>query len=165
MLPYTASSQGLLISEVLANPNGSDSPFEYVELIATQSIDFSITPYAVVCSNNGNATASGWIAGSALTYGFSITTGVVSSGDVVYVGGSSMVPTGTKLRVINTGTTAGDRFGSANAGGVLGNGGANADAVAVFNVNISSITNSTVPVDAIFFGTAIGVATFVWTVS
>jgi predicted extracellular nuclease len=149
-------SQELIISEFLANPNSTDSPFEYVELIATQPIDFSVTPYAVVFSNNGNATANGWIAGGALTYGFSITSGIVTTGDVVYVGGSSMLPTGVKLRTINTGTTAGDRFGNATASGVLGNGGANADGVAVFNVNINSITNSTVPVDALFFGTGIG---------
>ena len=149
-------SQGLLISEVLANPNGNDSPFEYVELIATQPIDFSATPYAVVFSNNGNATTSGWVAGAALTYGFSISSGTVQAGNVVYVGGSSMVPIGVKLRVINTATTAGDRFGSFNSGGVLGNGGANADGVAVFNIPINSFTNSTVPVDAIFWGTAIG---------
>ncbi len=155
---YTSKAQGLLISEVLANPTGTDSPLEYVELIATQPIDFSVTPYAVVFSNNGTATTSGWIAGGALTYGFSITSGTVAAGDVVYVGGSSMLPTGVKLRTINSGTTAGDRFGSLNTGGVLGNGGANADAVAVFSVNINSITNSTVPVDAIFFGTGIGAA-------
>ncbi|HET6224789.1 MAG TPA: ExeM/NucH family extracellular endonuclease [Bacteroidia bacterium] len=149
-------SQELIISEMLANPNSTDSPFEYVELIATQPIDFSATPYAVVFSNNGNATANGWIAGGALTYGFSITSGTVNTGDVVYVGGSSMLPTGIKLRTINTGTMAGDRFGNAATSGVLGNGGANADAVAVFNVPINSITNSTVPIDALFFGTGIG---------
>lgn len=143
---------------MLTNPAGTDSPFEYVELIATQTIDFSVTPYAVVFSNNGTAIASGWIAGGTLTYGFSITTGTVNAGDVVYVGGSSMIPTGTKLRTINTGTTAGDRFGSVNSGGVLGNGGTNADAVAVFNININAITNSTVPIDALFFGTGIGSA-------
>lgn len=153
-----ARAQGLLISEILSNPAGSDSPFEYVELIATQSIDFSVTPYTVVFSNNGTANASGWIAGGALTYGFSITSGSVNAGDVVYVGGSAMVPGGTKLRTINTGTTAGDRFGSANATGVLGNGGGNADAVAVFNINVNSITNTTVPIDAIFFGTGVGSA-------
>jgi predicted extracellular nuclease len=152
----TIKAQGLLISELLTNPAASDSPFEYVELIATQPIDFSVTPYAVVFSNNGTANTSGWIAGSALTYGFSITSGNVNTGDVVYVGGTSMIPAGTKLRTINTGTTPGDRFGSANSGGVLGNGGANGDAVAVFNVSINSITNNTVPVDAIFFGTGIG---------
>src|SRR5687768_4529235 len=82
----------LLISEYLANPSGTDSPFEFVELIATENIDFSLTPYSVVFGNNGTATANGWIQGADVTYGFNITAGSVSPGDVVYVGGSSMAP-------------------------------------------------------------------------
>jgi hypothetical protein len=151
-----ASNPGLLISEIFTNPQGDDSPFEYVELLATQTIDFSATPYSVVFANNGTANANGWIAGSGITYGFNITSGVVNAGDVVYVGGSSLAPTGGKLRTINTATTSGDRFGNANSAGVLGNGGGSADAVGVFNVNISNLTNSTVPTDAIFFGSAGG---------
>ncbi len=148
----------LLISEFLANPNGTDSPFEWVELRATGAIDFAVTPFSVVFTNNGTATANGWINGGSITYGFSITTGTVSQGDVVYVGGSSMAPTGTKLRTINTGTTAGDRFGTAASGGVLGNGGGNADGFAVFADNITNVTSTTVPADAIFFGTGLGTA-------
>lgn len=154
----TAQNPGLLISEVLANPNGTDSPFEYIELIATKSITFSATPYCVVVCNNSTATNAGWVAGGSITYGFNITSGSVNAGDVVYVGGSSMAPTGTKLRVINTGTTAGDGFGNASTGGVVGNGGTNADGVAVFDVSVSSLTNSTVPVDALFYGTGVGSA-------
>jgi hypothetical protein len=67
-----------------------------------------------------------------------------------------MSPTGLKLRTINTVTTAGDGFGSANAS--LGNGGTNADGVAVFNVSATLIDSTTVPVDAIFFGTGLGTA-------
>src|SRR4051812_25763891 len=104
------NAQDLLISELLPNPNGTDSPFEYVELIATKNIDFAITPYSIVVCNNGNGTTAGWIAGSAITYGFNINSGTVNAGDVVYVGGSSMLPSGIKIRTINTGTTAGDRF-------------------------------------------------------
>lgn len=152
------SNPGLLISEILANPNSTDSPFEYVELIATQTIDFSVNNYSIVFSNNGTATTNGWIAGGSITYGFNITTGIVNPGDVVYVGGSLMTPTGTKLRTINTATSGGDGFGNANSSGVLGNGGSNADGIAVFASNITNIINSTVPVDAIFFGTAIGTA-------
>ena len=147
----------LLISEYLANPSGTDSPFEFVELIATEDIDFALTPYSVVFGNNGTATANGWIAGGTVTYGFNITAGSVSRGDVVYVGGSSMVPTGTKLRTINTLTTGGDGFGDA-ASGVLGNGGANADGIAVFNLDVSALTPSTAPIDAVFFGTGVGTA-------
>ena len=41
--------------------------------------------------------------------------------------------------------------------GVLGNGGANADGIAVFDVPVNSITSSTVPVDAVFFGDIKGI--------
>lgn len=151
----SAQNPGLVISELLANPPSTDNSFEWVELLATQTIDFSVTPYSVVVSNNGTATANGWINGGSVTYGFNITSGIVNPGDVVYVGGSTMLPTGTKLRTIDVVTTAGDGFGNA-AAGVFGNGGSNADGIAVFNVPVGSITNSTVPVDAIFYGTGIG---------
>lgn len=153
-----AQGPGLIISEFLANPAGTDSPFEYVELVATKSIDFSVTPYSVVFTNNGTATTAGWVAGGGLTYGFDITSGTVVQGNVVYVGGSTMTPTGTKLRVINTGTTNGDGFGNFSTGGVLGNGGGNADGIAVFAQPTASLTSNTVPIDAIFFGTGVGTA-------
>lgn len=153
-----AQGPGLIISEVMANPAGTDSPFEYIEFVATKSIDFSLTPYSVVVTNNGTATAQGWIAGGSITYGFEITSGTVVQGDVVYVGGSTMAPTGTKLRIINTGTTNGDGFGVFNASGVVGNGGANCDAVAVFPFAITSLTNASRPDDALFFGTGTGTA-------
>ena len=153
-----AAGPGLLISETLINPTGTDSPFEWIELVATKSINFAVTPYSVVVANNGTATTAGWVAGGGLTYGFSITTGTLAAGDVAYVGGTSMDRTGTKLRVIDTGTTAGDRFGSAATGGVIGNGGSNADGIAVFDTAIANLTSSSVPIDAIFYGTALGSA-------
>ena len=156
--PAACPGAGLIISEFFTNPSDSDSPFEFVELRATRAINFAATPYSVVFTDNGSATANGWIEGGARTYGFSITTGAVNVGDVVYVGGSSMTPTGTKLRTINTGTTSGDRFGTAASGGVLGNGGGNADSLGVFDVGINSLTAATVPIDAIFFGTTTGTA-------
>lgn len=154
-----AQNPGLVISEFYINPPSNDLNLEWVELIATKNIDFSVTPYSVVVNNNGTATANGWIAGGSLSYGFSITSGTVSTGQVVYVGGSGMAPTGTKIRMIDVTTTAGDAFGNAApTAGVFGNGGGNADGIAVFSVAAGSITNSTVPVDAVFYGTAIGSA-------
>lgn len=156
-----AQTKGLLISEILTNPNGDDSPLEYVELVATTTINFATTPYTVVFTDNGTATSNGWKAGSSVTYAFLINSGSVTAGQVVYVGGSSMLPlsqSGIALKTKNTGTTAGDSFGSKNTDGVLGNGGSNADGVAVFNVMASSITSSTVPVDALFFGNSVGSA-------
>src|SRR6185295_11102107 len=102
---------------------------------------------------NGSTPTNGWVTGGAITYGFNIASGTVSPGDVVYVGGSGMAPTGTKLRTINTGTTGGDGFGNSLAAGVFGNGGGSADAVAIFDLGVGSLTASTVPVDAVFFGT------------
>ncbi|MBK9591848.1 MAG: choice-of-anchor I family protein [Crocinitomicaceae bacterium] len=148
-----SQNPGLLISEFLQNPAGTDSPFEYVELLAVDNIDFSVTPYTVIVSNNGTATTDGWIEGLGITYAFEITTGTVSVGDVVYVGGSTMAPTGPYLRVINTGTTGGDGgIGNSNASGVFGNGTGNSDGIAIFNVAASSINSTTVPVDAVFYG-------------
>jgi hypothetical protein len=99
---FQTSTKPLLISEIFSNPNGNDSPFEFVELVATKNIDFSVTPYTVIFNNNGSAGANGWVQGGQITYAFSITTGTVTAGQVVYVGGSSMVATGTQLRVLNT---------------------------------------------------------------
>ncbi len=148
---------GLIISEFFVNPSGTDSPYEWVELRATKFINFAITPYSLVVANNGTATSSGWITGGVLSYGFNINTGTVNPGDVVYVGGSLMAPTGVKLRIINTLTIGGDGFGSSSSG-PFGNGGANADGIAVFDADISTLTNSSVPIDAVFYGSAIGTA-------
>ena len=149
---------GLVISEILPNPAGTDSPFELIELVATRTINFTATPYTVVVCNNGTANASGWVAGGSLSYAFEVNTGTVNAGDVVYVGGSSMVTAGTVLRSINTGTTNGDGFGNFASGGVVGNGGTNADGIAVFNSGAAALTSSTVPVDAIFYGSGTGTA-------
>lgn len=152
-----AQNPGLVISEILPNPGGTDSPFEWIELVATSNINFATTPYTVVC-NNSAATLNGWVEGGAITYAFQINSGSVNRGDIVYVGGSSMAPTGAKIRTINTATTAGDGFGLAATGGVVGNGGNNGDGIAVFNLPVAALTNSSVPVDALFYGTALGTA-------
>jgi hypothetical protein len=157
-VPQT-STKGLLISEFQADPVGTDSPFEFVELLATKSINFSVTPYTIIFVNNGTANASGWIAGGSRTYAFQISSGSVNAGDVIYVGGSSMLPQNNRFRVIDTGTQPGDGgIGNPDPAGVLGNGGPNADAIGVFNLPVSAITAATEPIDAIFFGAGVGQA-------
>ncbi|MBN8702010.1 MAG: T9SS type A sorting domain-containing protein [Bacteroidetes bacterium] len=156
--PYGTNSPGLIISEFLANPQGTDAPYEYVELLATKEINFATTPYTVIFSNNGIANASGWTQGGLVTYAFEISAGKVNVGDVVYVGGSSMNVSGTIVRSIFNDVNNGDGGIGTAQNNVLGNGGANADGIAVFNVGTASLTNSTVPVDAIFFGSSIGSA-------
>jgi hypothetical protein len=148
----------LFISEIFANPSGSPDPAtEYVELVATEAIDFSVNHYCVVFSSNGAADEDGWIGGCDATYGFNITSGTVARGGVVYVGGSAMTvgAVATKVRTINNIAFAGDRFGALGAD-ILGNGGSDADGVAVFDTDIWNLKGSTVPVDAVFFGTGTG---------
>ncbi len=159
------TNPGLLISEYFSNPPGTDSPFEWVELVATKTIDFTITPYTVIVANNGIGTTKGWVQGglstatSNATYAFQISTGSVNPGDVVYVGGSQMIVSGTKARVINTSTTNGDGgIGAPNTTGVLGNGTGNADGIAVFNLPVAVLDSNSIPTDAVFYGTAMGTA-------
>ena len=96
-----AQNPGLIISEILANPNGTDSCKEYIELRASQNINFSLTPFSVIVNNNGAATNQGWVASGSLTYAFEINSGSVLVGDVVYVGGSCMTPTTGIVKSIN----------------------------------------------------------------
>lgn len=158
-VPQT-STKGLLISEFMADPTGNDSPNEFIELVATKNIDFSITPYTIVFNNNNVATANGWAQGAAITYAFQISSGTVSAGDIIYVGGSGMIPTDNVFRAIDYRTVTGDGgIGNVSAtAGVLGNGGNNADGVAVFNVAANLLTAGTVPIDAVFFGLGMGTA-------
>ena len=159
------NNPGLLISEFHTDPPLNDSPLEWVELKAVRNIDFSVTPFTVIFANNGTATSKGWMQGGAptppprnSTYAFELTSGSVTSGDVVYVGGSGMTPNVNRLRVLNTSVTNGDGgIGSPFlSSGVLGNGGGVADGIAVFNKPASQIDSNTVPVDAIFFGSGVG---------
>lgn len=151
------SSQSLLISEVYVNPSGTDSCKEFVELIASQDIDFSKTPYSIIVCNNGTATIRGWKEGKNITYAFEINTGSIKKGEIGYVGGSCMKINGTKLRTINNMTTGGDGgIGQMNNSGVFGNGGTSADGIAVFDKPINSIDSVSVPIDALFYGSSLG---------
>ncbi|MCS7004878.1 MAG: choice-of-anchor I family protein [Cytophagales bacterium] len=153
------TNPGVLISEVYVNPPGTDFDSEFVALLALRPINFSVTPYTVIVSNNGAANASGWVQGGSVTYAFEITSGTVSPGEVFYVGGANMKISNTakKLRLKFVGQPGDGSIGNNMPnGGVIGNGGTNSDGVAVFNLPVSSITSSTVPVDAILFGTGHG---------
>ena len=169
MAMTAATSRGqVIISGYMANPAGTDSPYEYVQLVATETIDFSLTPMAVVFANSTTSTpgtANGWVQGGTTTYELSLTSGTVSAGQSFYVGGSGMAIDGsgstslsglTWIRAVNTGNTGGDLFGSAASGGVVGNGGSQADGIAVFNT--TTLTATTTPIDAIFYGSSIGSA-------
>ncbi|HOY32767.1 MAG TPA: T9SS type A sorting domain-containing protein [Bacteroidales bacterium] len=161
---YQSSSQ-IVISAMMPNPTGTDSACEYIQLMATEHIDFAATPYSVVLLNNGSATVKGWANGLSITYKYNLTSGVVNTGEVFYVGGdrkkidgpnSTDLSSMTWIRAINNVTTAGDGFGNASVSGVFGNAGNNADGAGVFSG--TTIDSTSVPIDALFYGTAIGTA-------
>src|SRR4051812_42099720 len=174
LIGFAVHAAPVVISGWLTYVNGDDSPYEYTQLIASQDINFALTPLTVVWNDVGvvgsTGTASfsdGWAGGSLLGYSFQLTTGTVARGEVFYVGGSAQLLAGPGsvsfanqrwLRTINTTTTGGDGLGTADSTGVFGNGGPNADGIAVFAGLASAITSTSVPLDAVFFGTAVGTA-------
>lgn len=165
----TQAQAQILISGYMANPpGGTDSPFEYVQLVAAADTDFSVAPHTVIWITARPATARGWVAGGAVTYAFSLSSGSVTAGQEFYVGGSGRRINGAGsadispaawIRTIDTGATPGDgSLGNASPEGVFGNGGDHADGIAVFNMAVGAITSNTVPQDALFFGRALGEA-------
>jgi len=155
----------ILISGFMANPaTNNDAPYEYIQLIATQNINFTTSPYSVVWANNGIANSSGWVQGGTVTYGFDLTSGNVNKGDVFYVGGDGKMIDGAGstsmsseiwIRAINTSTTTGDGFGTNGNTGQMGNGGLSADGLAVFTGTTQFLTATSIPIDAVFYGTGI----------
>jgi hypothetical protein len=156
----------IVVSGYMGNPAGTDSPYEYVQLVATRAIDFSVTPYTVVVANSGVAGVAGWAAGNALTHGFQLTAGTVSTGTAFFVGGSGQLVNGSGsaslagsvwIRSYNTGTTGGDGgLGTASSTGVFGNGGTSADGIGIFAG--TTVTASSVPIDSVFYGSGVGSA-------
>jgi hypothetical protein len=104
---FVAAAQKIVITGAMFDPQGSDAPattdpdngnhanlggYEYIQLMATENIDFSLTNYCVVrCINTGaanGAESTGWAAtGLARTFKFNLTSGTVSKGEFFYVGG------------------------------------------------------------------------------
>lgn len=151
----------LVITGYLVDPPGTDTNYEYVQMMATRTIDFAVTPYSVVTTNNAGASTptgfptNGWATGDLRTYKINITSGSVQKGQYIYVGGykniwglASTDMSATKWYSKRYASLAGDGFGTATAN-LLANSG-NAAGIAVFDK--TTIDASTVPVDVIFYG-------------
>ncbi|MDQ7949433.1 MAG: DUF5689 domain-containing protein [Pedobacter sp.] len=163
-LSATSSVPDFVITGWNNDPAGTDSNNEYVQFRATRDINFAVTPFSVVTTNNATASTplgyptTGWALGGIRTYKFNLTTGSVKKGDFFYVGGSKKLINSTSstsiasanwIRSFDISTTGGDGFGTATAN-LLANSG-NAYGVAVFKgttVNVSSV-----PIDVLFVAT------------
>ena len=87
-----ASAQELLITGFQSDPKGGDGGYEYVQMLATKDIDFTVTPYSIVFNNNAGTASSatpldaGWATGGQRTIKWNITTGSVQKGKFFYFG-------------------------------------------------------------------------------
>jgi hypothetical protein len=153
-----------IITGFMSDVKGGDGNYEYVQMMATTDIDFEATPFAVVVTNNANAStptgypSKGWATGEMRTYKFSLSKGKAAQGTFFYVGGSGKMINGSGstsmsssnwVRAFNYTTADGDGFGL-KTGGLLANSG-NAFGIAVFKD--STVTADSKPVDVIFIAT------------
>ncbi len=128
VLSSTVETTAAVISGFMADPKGGDPNYEYVQLLATQDINFAVTPFSVIVNNNAGAAQpggvpnNGWVSGGTVpgqfrTYKFALTSGTVAKGQFFYVGGtgrlinasgSTSMSSSKWIRTINYTTTAGD---------------------------------------------------------
>lgn len=84
--------QDLIITGIQSDPKGGDGGYEYVQMMATKDIDFSVTPYSIVVCNNAGTSASatplsdGWATGGMRTIKWNIRSGKVAKGQFFYWG-------------------------------------------------------------------------------
>lgn len=156
----------IVISGYMYDVSGADNNSEYIQLVATENINFANDNYTVVICNNSTATTKGWLEGGFKTYGFLLSAGSVSKGDVFYVGGSDKKIVGpsstdisgeTWIRTIDVVNNAGDIVGD-KGNGRLGNGGSSADGIAVFSGKLAVTDTTKKPIDCVFYGSGVGSA-------
>jgi len=153
----------IIITGYLVDPAGTDANYEYIQLMATRNIDFAVTPFSIVVTNNAGANvptgfpAEGWATGGQRTYKFNLTSGTVQRGQYFYVGGNKNIWGAGSTDISSSkwfgkmySTEDGDGFGTKTTN-LLANSG-NAAGIAVFD-NINPVA-ATIPVDVIFFGGA-----------
>ena len=155
----------IIITGYIANPNGTDGNYEYVQLMATEDIDFAVTNYALITyygTVSGTYPASGWATGGVQNYKFNLTSGTVRKGEFFYVGGSGKTINGSGstdiasanwIRSIAYVSVAGDGGVGIKTAGLFTNSG-NANGIAVFKG--TTVTESTIPTDVVFFGELTG---------
>jgi len=164
VLSSTINVTPIIITGFISDVAGADGNYEYIQLMATRDIDFSVTPFSVVVTNNANASvptgfpANGWATGSMRTYKMNLSSGTASKGTFFYVGGTGKLINGASstnisslnwIRSFNYTTTDGDGFGT-KTGGLFANSG-NASGLAVFTG--TTVTAASIPIDVLFVST------------
>ena len=151
----------VIITGYLVDPTGTDANYEYIQLMATRTINFATTPFSIVTTNNAGANtptgfpADGWATGGLRTYKIDLTTGEVLKGQYFYVGANKNIWGAGSTDISSSkwyskmyATVGGDLFGTATTN-LLANSG-NGAGVAVFDK--TAVDASTIPVDVVFYG-------------
>lgn len=149
----------VIITGFLADPTSVDANYEYIQLMATQDLDFRQKNFSVFTTNNAGTNpfpVNGWATGGLRTYKFSITRGTVAKGTFFYVGGYKVIDGGGSTDISNANwvvsklyaTEDGDDGIGTKTTNLLANTG-NAAGIAVFATNNVSLT--TVPSDVVFY--------------
>jgi len=161
VLSSTVTIASAIITGFASDVKGADQPYEYVQLLATRDIDFSVTPFSVVVLNNANAStptgypSKGWATGDMRSFKLNLSSGFAAKGTFFYVGGSGKVINGAGstsmassnwIRAFDYSKQGGDGFGRATTG-LMANSG-NAFGMAVFHD--SAVDVNSVPDDCIF---------------
>ncbi|WP_316803551.1 DUF5689 domain-containing protein [Pedobacter nototheniae] len=174
---------GVIISGYMADAEGGDGNYEYMQFLATRDINFATTPYSVVVTNNAGASSptlvfptKGWATGAdalavpaglvSRTYKFNLTSGTVSKGEYFYVGGSSKLINGVNSTSIasskwirsknyTTATPASAPAGNGDGFGLYTSGlFANSGNASGFAVfEGTNVDVNSVPIDVVFIGT------------
>lgn len=163
----TADVPEFVITGFINDPAGTDANNEYIQFRATKNINFAVTPFSVITTNNAGsapptgAPANGWATGQLRTYKINLTSGSVVKGEFFYVGGNKKLINSTSSTSMAASkwisaidyNKASDRFnsGSSTTGtattNLLANSG-NAFGMAVFRG--IEVTLNTIPIDVVF---------------
>ncbi|MCX2476157.1 DUF5689 domain-containing protein [Pedobacter sp. MC2016-05] len=166
-LSSTVDAPECIISGFISDVNGGDGNNEYVQLRATKDINFAVTPFSLVVSNNAGASvptgvpAQGWATGQQRTYKINLTSGTVVKGEFFYVGGinklinganSTSIASSKWIRALDYNKVS-DRFNSSSTvtgnatTGLFANSG-NAFGMALFRG--IEVTQATAPIDVLW---------------
>jgi hypothetical protein len=180
-LSSTPEIAAIIISGYMADAEGGDGNYEYMQFLATRDINFAITPYSVVVTSNAGGSSpttvfpvKGWATGmdavtgaglTARTYKFNLTSGTAAKGTYFYVGGSSKLINGPNSTSIaagkwirsknySTATPAGEPAGNGDGFGLYTSGlFANSGNASGFAVFEGTNVNvNSAPIDVIFIG-------------
>lgn len=164
VLSSTITQAAIVISGFVTDVEGTDLNGEYIQLLATRDIDFSVTPFSLVTNNNTSSytptgfLTNGWATGGLRNYKFDLKTGKAAKGTYFYVGntaklingvGSTSMAQGNWIVSKNYGGTPGDGFGTANTNLFI-NSGTYACGIAIFEG--TTVTSTSVPIDVVFIG-------------